>query len=88
MSAELNDGEDQTDEEEQVEQRVKLEQVFQRSHQVGNVLPVTLGHAPELSEFRVFGIAVNSYATSRIGRLSNHNIEKLKTCILYIICID
>jgi hypothetical protein len=42
---------------------------------VGNVLPVTLGHAPELSEFRVFGIAVNSYATSRIGRLSNHNIE-------------
>jgi hypothetical protein len=23
----------------------------------------------------VFGIAVNSYATSRIGRLSNHNIE-------------
>ena len=28
------------------------------------------------SEFRVFGIAVNSYATSRIGRLSNHNIEK------------
>ena len=28
------------------------------------------------SEFRVFGIAVNSYATSRIERLSNHNIEK------------
>ena len=28
------------------------------------------------SEFRVFGIAVNSYATSRIGRLSNHNKEK------------
>jgi len=27
------------------------------------------------SEFRVFGIAVNSYATRRIGRLSNHNIE-------------
>ncbi len=40
------------------------------------------------SEFRVFGIAVNSYATSRIGRLSNHNMEKLKTYILYIICID
>jgi len=40
------------------------------------------------SEFRVFGIAVNSYATSRIERLSNHNIEKLKTCILYIICIN
>jgi len=32
--------------------------------------------APAGSEFRVFGIAVNSYATSRIGRLSNHNIEK------------
>ena len=30
----------------------------------------------QASEFRVFGIAVNSYATSRIGRLSNHNIEK------------
>src|SRR5208337_94851 len=47
-------------------------------------------HAPPLrgSEFRVFGIAVNSYATSRIERLSNHNIEKLKTCILYIICIN
>ena len=29
----------------------------------------------EGSEFRVFGIAVNSYATSRIGRLSNHNME-------------
>ena len=29
----------------------------------------------EGSAFRVFGIAVNSYATSRIGRLSNHNIE-------------
>jgi len=42
----------------------------------------------EGSEFRVFGIAVNSYATSRIERLSNHNIEKLKTCILYIICIN
>src|SRR5208337_3399606 len=28
------------------------------------------------SEFRVFGIAVNSHATSRIGRLSNHNIEQ------------
>ena len=27
------------------------------------------------SAFRVFGIAVNSYATSRIVRLSNHNIE-------------
>jgi hypothetical protein len=40
------------------------------------------------SEFRVFGIAVNSYATSRIGRLSNHNIDKWKTCILYIICIN
>ena len=48
MSAELNDGEDQTDEEEQVEQRVKLEQVFQRSHQVGNVLPMSLGNAPAL----------------------------------------
>ena len=49
----------------------------------------SLGAAPSLgSEFRVFGIAVNSYATSRIGRLSNHNIEQLKTCILYIICID
>ena len=48
-----------------------------------------VGVAPSTpSEFRVFGIAVNSYATSRIGRLSNHNIEKLKTCILYIICID
>ena len=42
----------------------------------------------EASEFRVFGIAVNSYATSRIERLSNHNIEKLTTCILYIICIN
>jgi len=40
------------------------------------------------SAFRVFGIAVNSYATSRIERLSNHNIDKLKTCILYIICIN
>ena len=30
----------------------------------------------EASEFRVFGIAVNSYATSRIGSLANHNIEK------------
>ena len=47
-----------------------------------------LPEAEQASEFRVFGIAVNSYATSRIGRLSNHNIEKLKTCILYIICID
>src|SRR5271157_6250384 len=48
MSAELNDGEHESDEEEHVEQGVKLEQVFQRSHQVGNVLPLSLGHAPEL----------------------------------------
>jgi len=27
------------------------------------------------SEFRVFGIAVNPYGTSRIGMLSNYNIE-------------
>ena len=39
--------------------------------------------ALQASEFRVFGIAVNSYATSRIGRLSNHNIDNLKTYILY-----
>ncbi len=40
------------------------------------------------SEFRVFSIAVNSYATSRIIRLSNHNMGELNTFTPYIICIS
>ena len=55
-----------------VAQAIGLSRVTVRAGLKELDLPITPAAG---SAFRVFGIAVNSYATSRIGRLSNHDID-------------
>src|SRR5271157_6232738 len=55
--------------------RSAAEGVAEIMNGAGGHTPAATAPPTESSEFRVFGIAVNTYATSRIERLSNHNIE-------------